>query len=153
MKEIKTERTYTTYDVTYEAIDGTIFDNQSECEQYEKTAKCVISDKYNKLVIKKSTEYAVFSAGSDDDAVDIVKLNNQEDIDTVMQMCYAVHNRWLSNPDESSKNYAEKFLNDCQQAYSEDDLLLIHRGYDKETFWVNRRNEYIQRLKDLCKEE
>ena len=58
MKAIKEERKYTVE--VFEAVDGTRFSDKAECEVYERSAKGLLLSKYNKLVVKKSSDYNIF---------------------------------------------------------------------------------------------
>lgn len=131
MKTIKEEKKYTV-DV-YEAIDGTRFSDKAECEKYEKSAKCLLLSKYNKLVIKRDSEYNIFGCGSDEDYIDIIRILCREDVDVIMQTL-GVINPYILKEDQKEKY--DKYQNILVKALEEDDLVLIYRGYDDSCFSV-----------------
>ena len=131
MKIVKEEKKYTVE--VYEAIDGTIFPDQAECEIYERSAKCLLLSKYNKLVIKKDVEYNIFGCGSEDGYVDIVKLHGKKDIDVIMQTLGVINPHMLK---EGNKEKYDKYQDILEKACSEDDLVFIFRGYDDNEFWI-----------------
>ena len=124
MKAIKEERKYTVE--VFEAIDGTRFSDKSECEVYERSAKCLLLSKYNKLVVNKSPEYSIFGCGSEEDCIDIIEISCKEDIDVIMQIIGVIHPHML---DESNKERYDKYYNTLVKAYEENDLVFIYRGY------------------------
>ena len=131
MKTIKEEKKYTV-DV-YEAIDGTRFSDKAECEKYEKSAKCLLLSKYNKLVIKRDSEYNIFGCGSEDDYVDIVKILCREDIDVIMQTLGVIDPHLL---EERYKERYDKYQGILVKAWEEGDLVFIFRGYENDGFYI-----------------
>ena len=131
MKIVKEEKKYTVE--VYEAIDGTRFSDKAECEIYEKSAKCLLLSKYNKLVIKKDFEYNIFGCGSEDDYVDIVKILCKEDIDVIMQTLGVISSYMLK---EDYKERYDKCQDILVKAWNEGDLVFIYRGYDNNSFSI-----------------
>ena len=120
--------------VTYwEAIDGTRFKDQAECEIYERSAKCLLLSKYNRLVIKKTFEFNIFGCGSEDGYVDIVKLHSKKDIEIIMQTLGVINPHMLK---EDSKERYDKYQDILEKACSENDLVFIFRGYDNNSFYI-----------------
>ena len=116
MKAIKEEKKYTVE--VFEAIDGTRFSDREECEVYERSAKCLLLSKYNKLVVNKSPEYSIFGCGSEEDCIDIIELSCKEDIDVIMQTIGVIHPSMLN---ESNKKSYDKYYNTLIKAYEEND--------------------------------
>ena len=107
MKEIKKERTRTETYIEYEAMDGTIFNDRKECENYEQTIECIALARYNKLVVSKDhTSCYLFGIGCDDDHIDVVKVHSQDDIDTIIKAWMAVH-RFFDNDNTS---YIQEYI-------------------------------------------
>ena len=131
MKTVKEEKKYTV-DV-YEAIDGTRFSDKAECETYERSAKCLLLSKYNKLVIKRDSEYNICRCGSEDDYVDIVKILCREDIDVIMQTLGVINPHSL---EERYKESYDKYQSILIKAWEEGDLVFIFRGYDNDYFSI-----------------
>ena len=133
MKIVKEEKKYTV-DV-YEAIDGTRFSDKAECEKYEKSAKCLLLSKYNKLVIKRDSEYNICRCGSEDEYVDIVKILCREDIDVIMQTLGVINPHLL---EEGYKEKYDEYQGILIKAWEEGDLVFIFRGYDNDDFFSIR---------------
>lgn len=127
MKSVNKEVTNTIYG--WEAIDGTFFDNKEECQKYENSAKTVILAKYNKLVVKSSSEEEFFYLGCSDNTVDVVKISKYSDIDVILQL-YTLIN---GTPSEDSLN---KQTERCERALDTRDYLFISRGYNDDYFLV-----------------
>lgn len=130
----------------YEAVDGTIFSTKEECVRYEESAKCVLFGKYKGLVVKETTEEALYKAGSDEYKVEIVKINEEKDVDAVMQLYY------YYNTSKYSIEQGEKMKESCLKALSEKDYLIIYRGYyDEDSFWIRGTvGELISHIKESC---
>lgn len=136
MKTITKNRTIE--DVYYQAIDGTEFRDKQECEKYEASAYAVINSKYRNLVIHTTTEYDLFSAGSDDNTVEVVKLSNNHDIDVVFQMWSYINKHSANNNETCSKH-----LNILKECLKQSGVIFISRGYEEEdSFWFMGSYEY-----------
>lgn len=143
MKIVKEEKKYTVE--VYEAIDGTVFSTKEECVKYEESAKCVLFSRYKSLVVKETTESALYKAGSDD-RIDVIKINEEKDIDVVMQLYY-----YYNNSDYALEQ-GERMVKSCLKALSEKDYLIIYRGYeDEDNFWIRCTiGELITHIKEFC---
>lgn len=131
MKIVKVDKIHTIEE--YEAIDGTRFPDKAECEIYERSAKCLLLSKYNKLVIKKDFEFNIFGCGSEDGYVDIVKLHDKKDIDVIMQTLGVINPHMLK---DNNKEKYDKYQDILEKACSEDDLVFIFRGCEDDGFWI-----------------
>ena len=130
MKEIQKETKQ--YITLYEAIDGTKFTSKEECRKYEESAKCVLMAKYNRLVLTSDTMWNFFNVGSDEETVDIVKLNGLPDIDVVLKLIAlnsptqaANHPEWLQEKEDV-----------LAKAIKEDSPVVIGRGYEGDCFYI-----------------
>lgn len=84
MKSLTRENTITeTYG--YEAYDGTFFTSESECVQYESTAKSVVGQMYKKLVVASGAAHDLFVDGDCDSQLDVVCCKTVEDLTIVNQ--------------------------------------------------------------------
>lgn len=73
MKEIKETREVI---VGYEALDGTRFQNENECKQYEKSARGAIKAQWQSIA-KQQDHYDCLYI-SDDDCIRLIDLNSVE---------------------------------------------------------------------------
>lgn len=132
MKQITVERTVK--DTRYEAIDGTVFTDSKECEKYENTVYAILNSRYKKLVKAATTEYDMFNTGSEDSTIDLVRLQDKEDVQTVLQML-CLNNNYYNRPENSKKlEEKEAMLN---LTLKTGDLVLIYRGYENDGFCIN----------------
>lgn len=130
MKEIQKE--ISQHVTVYEAIDGTEFTSKEQCKKYEESAKCVLMAKYNKLILKSDTMWNFFNVGSDEETVDIVKLNGLPDIDVILKLIAlnspvqaASHPEWLQEKEDI-----------LARAIKEDSPVVIGRGYEGDCFYI-----------------
>lgn len=136
------------YKTIYEAIDGTEFMSKDECRKYEESAQCVLMAKYSKLVTKSDTEWELFGVGSDESIVDVVRLNDEQDVNVILQLIA------LENPTISSKQPEWLIEKDKRltTALKEDSPVFIGRGYEQDCFYlcttvyemVSKLNSYRQ---------
>lgn len=72
------------YKTIYEAFDGTTFEDNAECEKYEKSAMGLMKSRVVDMAIGPwTTEYEMFEMGSDDNQAILVQPKNKADIDTL----------------------------------------------------------------------
>ena len=141
MKEIKKEKIE--YVTVYQAIDGTEFSSKEECLKYDNTAKAALFSRYNKNIILENSEYKIFKIGSDELMIDFVKIYNDKDMDTIIQLCVMYHS--LS---EDNKELLLKKREILEKAIKDEDFVIIYRGYDYDDFYIiNSLNGYIDELK------
>ena len=135
----------------YQAIDGTIFDDEKECEKYEKSAKGVLNAKYHGLVVASPDEDNLFSGfGSSDSTIDIVRLKLRDDIDILMQM-FMLENPHMADDDNKEKVCDIRRM--LQEALAKQSYVLVHRGYDNESFWiVTYIKKVIEKLNEFVDE-
>ena len=143
MKQIEVENV--TKVTKYEAIDGTVFPTKEECIKYEESAKCVLFSRYKNLLVKATLELDLYKTSSDD-RIDVIKINEEKDIDVVMQLYY-----YYNNYDYALKQ-GERMMKSCLKALLEKDYLIIYRGYDDtEDFWIRCTiGELITHIKEFC---
>lgn len=149
MKEI--HKTTEVKELFYEAIDGTTFKDKKECEKYEESAKCALLVKYKPLIVKETTEYALYETGNDDDSIDIVKLKSKEDIDTLIQLYF-----YYNGQGKYQLEKAADMTNSCAKALETDDFLIIYRGYcDDDSYFYIRGTitEIYEHMIKFCKNE
>lgn len=147
MKEIQKE--ISQHVTVYEAIDGTEFTSKEECKKYEESAKCVLMTKYNKLVVKTCSEYDLFDCiGSEDETVDIIKINNLSDIDTILKLIALYYPSAAKDTEWMQKR--EDRLTD---AYNSNSLVVIGRGYESDGFYLSFTfNEIIKKITKISNE-
>ena len=150
----RVEVTVETTKIVYEAYDGSQFDSSDECTKYEESAKCALLSKYNKYVIRKTNEYVLFDAGSEEYDYDIVTIPDDYAEQVVLQVLY------LFNPyliDDKHEDNNKRYVNRISRAKKEKDFLFINRGYcgdGGDSFWTTCTfNERKESMLELCKPE
>ena len=147
MKEVVIEKIVK--ETQYEAIDGTIFINREECINYDNTARAVLLSKYNKLVLKRMSEYALFGSGSDDYELEIISVNNSEDIKTVMQLIGLENHHLLKKEYQDKYN---KYMETLEYALKNNDLVFIYRGYVNDNFCIDGTlKDRLEYITNACK--
>ena len=128
MKEINVKQEV--YVTKYEAMDGKQFTSKEECKKYEDSAVCVLSSRYNELVVSENTsEWELFQCGCDDSKIHIVKVNNESDVDTILQYYLLWHGLGTSYDLSNQRKRLEKAL-------SSDGLVMIGTGYENDNFYI-----------------
>ena len=150
MKEVQKKREV--YDTWYEAIDGTEFRTREECEKYEQIAHAVVRTKFLKLVVEERSEYDFFGVGCDDNTTYAVRMNSQEDVDTVLQLYY-LDNPYVLRDEDTPKKLKERAYNLVNNAYQEEGILFVGENYDGETFIINSRGKMIEDLMKIGQSE
>ena len=150
MKEIIKDKTIVEHYTVYQATDGTEFRDKVECEKYEQTAHAVVRTKFLKLVVEESSEYDFFGVGCDDNTTYAIKMNSQEDVDTVLQLYY-LDQPYVLRDEEGPKRLKEKTFNLVNTAYQEKDILFVGENYEGEICLINTRNGIIRNLLNIDK--
>lgn len=139
MKEVQKE--IKQHITVYEAVDGAEFKSKEECKKYEESAKCVLIAKYNKLVVKTGSESDIFEGiGSEDETINIVKINNASDIDIILKLIALHYPSVAKNPEWLQKR--ESRLTD---AYNSNSLVIIGRGYEGDCFYLSTTFNEIEK--------
>ena len=133
MKEIKKENTEVKITYEYEAIDGTIFKSKEECQKYEESAKGVLMSRYMNLVLSECVEYDLFDCGSEENIVEIIKVETEKDVDTIKQLLYINHPYYQDKP---TPDWMVEDFQDIEEAHKNKDVLFVGRGYEKDCFFM-----------------
>lgn len=147
--EVKTE----IVNLEWEAVDGTRFNSEKECTTYEESAWGVLMQKYMPLVIKTVDEYSLSGFGSDDNMVDIVRVERQEDVDIIYALLL-IGNSYLNNQDNTgtNANIKGRLWKLLTEGLNQKSEVLVFRGYNNESFWIVGSVEHlIENIKSTCK--
>lgn len=149
MKQVYVEETIK---VPYwEACDGTKFRDKAECEKYDNSAKAVLLSQYNKLIVKEASEYEIFGSGSEDNSVEVIKVNSEHDVDVVMKLLGVLSPCMLR--DDFKDNYNQKRAT-LEEAANTKDIVFIYRGYEKDCFCIDGTlTSRIKHIQEFCKIE
>ena len=147
MKQITKEKT-TTYSV-YVATDGTEFDNAEECLQYEKSALGMLNAKLKKYIVWEGNEYDLWRNDTEYNTI-AVELKTQEAVDTLLHIYYLQHSYLLL---DEHKNRREVFESLIDETYENKDLLILGINCDNEYYYIDSRNNIVNRLLNLDKKD
>lgn len=137
MERITKERK-TTYSV-YVACDGTEFETEKACIDYEKSVQGVLFARYKSCVINTFSEYELFGVGSDENYIDVVKMEDDSDINTILQL------QILFNGYVKDKNTI--WFDKLKSYFDKGSFFFILRGYENDAFWVSKSlEESIQNI-------
>ena len=150
MKEITKECTHVEKYTVYEAVDGTEFTDQKECEKYEESALGVARGKIHPLFVSTGNEAWTLMGGCDDHEVIAVKFKDATDVDTFLQWLYLECPWYLNEHHKERKAVIESIV---RTAYDRGDAILIGKNCEEEYYFINSRQNIIDNLMALDKKE
>lgn len=150
MKEIKEEikREVTDVHTYYEALDGTRFRNEEECKKYENTALCIAKAKVKSLIVTQEHNAWETMGGYEDNDIFGVKVSSKEDADAIKQ-CLLLDATYLQKDEYQERR--EKLFAKIDSAIG--DIFLIGINCEEEWYAINSRQNIINNLQNLDKEE
>ena len=138
MKEIRQE--VVNYVYKYESEDGLVFNTMKECEDYEQSELFRLKQRYNRLVVEKSTSEEIWQETNcdSDTNVDCVLLKTKEDADIVKGVWDAHYGYSLDdNLSKTRDTYRQHQFAIIDKALEEQDILVIGRGCCcEDDFWM-----------------
>ena len=150
MKEVTKERTKVEKYVVYQAVDGTEFSTREECQAYDDSAKGVLRGKLKELIVNDKYNGWDLMGGNEDNTVIAVKVPTEADIDIVLQNYY-LDNPWIL--DDCHKASRSELILAVNQAYREQDVILFGINCEDDLYFIDTRNNIIDRLNKLDKKE
>ena len=153
MKEIIKERTKVEKYTVYQAVDGTEFNSLEECEKYEESALGVIRSKIAKLIVYDTRKIPgedawTIMGGCNDHDIVAVKMNTATDLDVVKQWLLLECPYYNS---EGRKELKAKRFEIFEEAYNNEDVLIFGMNCDNEGYFINSRQNIIDKLSSLDK--
>lgn len=128
MKEISVKKEV--FVTKYEAMDGKQFSSKEECKKYEDSAMCVLTSRYNELIVSENiSEWNLFGCGCDDQEIHIIKLKSESDVDTVLQYYLLFHRL---NKSYDLLPHRKKL----EEALTRDGLVMVGTGYEDDNFFI-----------------
>ena len=150
MKEITKERTKVEKYIVYEAVDGTQFDFKEDCEAYDNSAKGVLRGKLKDLIVNDEYSGWDLMGGIEDNTIIAVKVPTEKDIDIVLQNYY-LDQPWILRVENLERK--ARLILTVSQAYREQDAILFGINCDDDLYFIDTRNNIIDRLNKLDKKE
>jgi hypothetical protein len=147
MKQITKEKTMPY--MVYQAVDGTEFDNAEECLQYEKSAFGMLNAKLKKYIVWKGNEYELWRIDTEYNTI-AVELNTQEAVDTLLHIYYLQHSYLLLDEHKKRREVFEALVD---ETFKNKDLLILGINCDNECYYIDSRNNIVNRLLNLDKKD
>lgn len=143
MKEVTKEKVQKY--IVYEALDGTEFNDKAECQKYEESAKGVIRARIAKLTVGKATAWDLL-AGSDDNEVVGIKMQNGRDLEYVKQF-FMMECSWYGEV------RTKEIFDVIEKAYDDNDIVLFGINCDGDYYWINALQNIVNNLMSFGKEK
>jgi hypothetical protein len=150
MKEVTKERTKVEKYTVYESVDGTEFTCLEECRKYEESARGVAKGKVQSLFVSTGKDAWTLMGGCDDNEVVTVKFKNNTDVDNFLQWLYLECPWYLNDIHKERKVEVESIVH---IAAEKNDVILIGRSCDGDYYFINSRQNIVNNLLNLDKEE
>lgn len=141
-REIVETKTY------YEAVDGTVFNSPEECMKYENSALGVLRGRVSALIVSEKANAWDLMGGYDDNAVVAIAVPRDEDINTILQLIYLESPHLTCDEYESRRKEIDDTIS---KAHEEKDVILLGINCEDEYYFINSRNNIINKLKSLDK--
>lgn len=117
----------------YVAVDGTVFASRENCEKWEKSYECTLTQSMKAIPhIETNGETAYLQGGNDSDEVWIVKPRDFEDIKII-------------------NAYTETLCYGCKSNLTQDDIgkmIALNFGYDHDWCGVYRLEGYLESIRN-----
>lgn len=149
MKEIIKERTKVEKYTVYQALDGTVFTSQEECRKYEESARSVAKGKVQSLFGTGKDAWTLMG-GCDDHEVVTVKFKTTTNVDNFLQWLYLECPWYLNDIHKERKIEVESIVH---TAAEKNDVILMGKNCDGDYYFINSRQNIIDNLMALDKEE
>lgn len=149
MKEITKEHTKVEKYTVYEAVDGTEFNTREECQEYDNSAKGVLRGRLKELIVNDKYDGWELMGGNEDNTILAISVPSRAAVDIILQNYY-LDQPWVLKNDTV---YLEKLKNAVNQAYREGDVVLFGLNCDDSLYFIDTRNNIIDRLNNLDKKE
>lgn len=148
MIKIKEENTSTVY--KWQALDGTIFNDENECKKYEQSARGVILARVKRLVVGEKHDAWSFMGGCDDHEVEFYKVHTQADADAMLQWIFYLQNYLIEEQYETLRN---KIITTIEEALKNKDYIIMGLNYDGDYYFINSRQNVLNNLLSIDKNE
>lgn len=133
------ERTVVDEKITWIASDGTVFENEGNCREYEDTCKCKVMSLLANVEKKEMCPVEDFPIpyASEDCHVDVYNIKSNADVDAlIMYLAYMKEIRKLWDDGDSFYPSYEEI----------GELYYIYFNYDDEIIEFNTVNSFIKRI-------
>ena len=150
MKEITKERTKVERYEIYQAVDGTEFNTQQDCINYEASAKGVLRGRLKEFIVNDQYDCWDLMGGNEDNQCLAIVVPTEEAKDIILQNYY-LDQSWIL--ESSTPTHKERIDKAVQQAYENNDVILFGLNCDDDLYLIDTRMNIINRLYSLDKKE
>jgi hypothetical protein len=150
MKKITKEHTKVEEYVMYQATDGTEFNSEVECAEYEASARGVLRGRLKEFIVNDRYNCWDLLGGDEENQCLAIVVPSEEAKYVILQNYY-LDQAWILNPDNSK--HKERVDNAVQKAYENNDIILFGFNCDDGLYLIDTRMSIIDRLTNLDKKD
>ena len=155
MKEVIKDKTIVEHYTVYESFDGEEFSTKQECRKYEESALAVMRGKVARLIVHDTSKVSgedawTIMGGCDDHDIVAFKLDIIEDADTFLQFLFLECPWYLNESHAERKKEVEDII---IKACKDKDLIIMGKNCDGDYYFINSRQNIIDKLMGLDKKE
>ena len=150
MKKVTKERTKVEEYVMYQATDGTEFNSEAECAEYEASARGVLRGRLKEFIVNDKYDCWDLMGGNEDNQCLAIAVPTEEAKYVILQNYY-LDQSWIltsSNPEHKAR-----IDNTVQQAFENNDIVLFGLNCDGDLYLIDTRMNIINRLNNLDKKD
>ncbi len=126
--------------VEYIAEDGHVFygtDGEEECRKYEESALFAVNKELRRLNVKRTNEYSLIEAGSEENELEIFDIQTPEDLENLRRYLYLK----LSKNGASEGTIKDLFSSESRKQFIFDNVttgheVLVFWSYDQDWAWT-----------------
>lgn len=129
MKEIRKEIQRIEEVITYESVDGRVFNTKEDCKKWEESYECTIRAAMKKIPQIETDCGDIFIVNPPEERVIVLKPRNIEDIEVI--------------------NAYGRIIDNYTELLTQDDigkLLMIYTGYDEDWFMIYYMDKYLKEI-------
>lgn len=150
MKKVIKERTKVENYTVYQATDGTEFNSEAECAEYEASARGVLRGRLKEFIVNDKYDCWDLMGGNEDNQCLAIAVPTKEAKYIILQNYY-LDQSWIltaSNPEHKAR-----IDNTVQQAFENNDIVLFGINCDGDLYLIDTRMNIINRLNSLDKKD
>lgn len=150
MKKVIKERTKVEEYVMYQATDGTEFNSEAECAEYEASARGVLRGRLKEFIVNDKYDCWDLMGGNEENQCLAIAVPTEEAKYVILQNYYLNHS-WILTA--SNLERKARIDNTVQQAFENNDIVLFGLNCDDELYLIDTRMNIINRLNSLDKKD
>lgn len=150
MKKITKERTKVEEYVMYQATDGTEFNSEVECANYEASARGVLRGRLKEFIVNDKYDCWDLMGGNEENKCLAIAVPTEEAKYIILQNYY-LDQSWILT--SSNTEHKARIDNTVQQAFENNDIVLFGLNCDGDYYFINSRQNIIDNLNNLTEKK